>query len=338
MADPAILYAGVLEHMPGGVLAIDINGRVQAFNPAAERMLGLSAADAKGRLFAELFFDSADDDDVAQAVLDAIYEADDRHTSDIEYNRGGDTIWLNLTASALWSHPVPCAARHKVGVVVVFIDITQRRAAEEALRRANDELERRVTERTYELAAANIALHGEITERIRAQEQLAYLADHDTLTGLPNRRLFEQRLASAIQQAEAFALVYLDLDGFKAVNDTHGHAMGDWLLQVVARRLETCVSEGDTLARLGGDEFALILMAADTGETVRVAVQHIIQQVSEPCRSEDDVLLRIGVSAGIALYPPDGDEPRGLIQAADAAMYAAKRGGRGTWRMAPART
>ena len=334
MADPDILYAGVLEHMPGGVLAIDISGRVQAFNPAAEHMLGLSAKEAKGRLFAELFFERADDDDVAQAVLDAIYEGEAQHSSDIEYRKDGDTIWLNLTASALWSHPSPSAARQKVGVVVVFTDITQRRAAEEALRRANDELERRVDERTRELAAANIALHGEITERIRAQEKLAYLADHDALTGLPNRRLFEQRLAFAIGEGQGFALLYLDLDGFKAVNDSHGHAIGDWLLQAVASRLESGIREGDTLARLGGDEFAIVLQGVRTSEAVEAAAGHIVQHISEPYRSEDDLPLRVGVSVGIALYPQHGEGQRQLTLAADAAMYAAKRDGKGTWRLA----
>lgn len=335
MADSDILYAGVLEHMPGGVLAIDMHGRVQAFNPAAEQMLGLSAECVRGRLFAELFFDDAAQDEVAQAVLDAIYEANNRHISDIPYRRGDRTIWLNLTASALWSHPSPNEARHKVGVVVVFIDITQRKAAEEALRRANDELERRVDERTRELAEANASLTIEIAERIRAQERLAYLADHDALTGLPNRRLFEHSLTAALTEGGDFALLYLDLDGFKGVNDTHGHGVGDWLLQIVSRRLEHCLRDGDMLARLGGDEFAIVLRAVRTAQEVQVVAEHIVQHLSEPYRLDSGIVLRIGVSVGAALRPMGGGTPRDLIQATDVAMYEAKRSGRGTWRMAP---
>jgi len=335
MADSDILYAGVLEHMQGGVLAIDMKGRVQAFNPAAERILGLRAEHVRDRLFAELFFENAAQDDVAQAVLDAIYNADDRHNSDIQYNQGDRTLWLNLTASALWSTPLPGQPRSKVGVVVVFIDITQRKVAEEALRRANAEMERRVTERTQELAEANSNLKIEIAERARGQARLTHLASHDELTDLPNRRLFEQRLMATMAEEDEFALLYLDLDGFKAVNDAHGHSVGDWLLQTVSRRLEGCIRDGDTLARLGGDEFAIVLRGVRTAEDARIVVEHIIQHLAQPYRLDGGATLCINVSVGVAMHPYAGGALRDLIQAADAAMYEAKRRGHGSWKIAP---
>lgn len=335
MASTDVLYAGVLEHMQGGVLAIGKDGRVQAFNPAAEAILGFPANFIMGRLFAELFFNDPANDGFAQAVIDAIYHAEDRHQRDIEYRRDDATIWLNLITSVLWTQPDRGEEPVKAGVVVMFIDITERKVAEEALRLANEELEQRVAARTRDLAEANQNLRLEIAERKRAQEQLAHLADHDALTNLPNRRLFEQRINGLIEAGADFALLYLDLDGFKAVNDGHGHAMGDWLLQGVARRLATCVREGDTLARLGGDEFAVILRSAHGTEGTLKVIRRIIEHISEPYRPDGEAVLKIGVSIGAALYPQAAGGLRDLIQAADTAMYEAKRAGRGTCRMAP---
>ncbi|MFT0858617.1 diguanylate cyclase domain-containing protein [Ancylobacter sp. G4_0304] len=344
MADADILYTAVLEHMQGGVLAIGMDGRVQAFNPAAERLLGCSPERLRGELFASLFFDNPANDGFTQTVLNAIYDAEDRHNQDVEYHRPDGPIWLNVTTSVLWTPELPGAEATKAGVVVLFVDITERKAAEAALRRVNDELERRVDERTRDLAATNYALKLEIAERVRAQERLAHLADHDALTGLPNRRLFEQRLGEAIDAGDGFALLYLDLDGFKPVNDTHGHATGDWLLKSVSRRLAVCVRDTDTLARLGGDEFAVLLRSSLAEDGVLTVVQRIIEHISEPYHAEPDIVLRIGVSVGFALQPQaDGALSkrraralglRELVQAADAAMYEAKRAGRGTWRKA----
>jgi diguanylate cyclase (GGDEF)-like protein/PAS domain S-box-containing protein len=333
--DPAILYAGILEHMQGGVVVIDLQGRVQAFNPAAEQMLGLPGDRAREQSFGSLFLGDPANDGFAQAVLDAIYEPGDRHNRDIEFHRGDRSIWLNLTTSVLWSRPAPGGMPRKVGVVALFINITQRKLAEEALHRANTELEQRVQERTRELHEANHSLQAEIAERIRVQEELAHLAEHDALTGLPNRRLFEHRLTIAAAGDKGFALLYLDLDGFKAVNDTHGHDVGDWLLRSVARRLESCVREGDTVARLGGDEFAIVLESANEPEDALVVAQRIIAHISEPYHGLGEIRLRIGVSVGVALHPRAGWALDDLLQAADAAMYSAKRAGRGTWRIAP---
>lgn len=338
MVDPDLLFRHILENMQGGVLALDGKGHVRAFNPAAERMLGLSPELAGAHPFATALFDDPANDGFAQALLDAVYEADAPHNRDVAYHRGEEQLWLNLTTSALWAAPEPGAALCKVGVVALFVDITKRKEAEAALLQANGALEARVAERTRQLADANVALKREIAERVRAEAQLAHLAEHDALTGLANRRRFEQCLEEAVDEGETFALLYLDLDGFKAVNDAHGHEMGDWVLQKVSRRISGCVRAVDMVARLGGDEFAVVLRSAATATAVEAVVRPIIARVEETYRPGGDLKLRLSVSIGIALHPKVGTTPAALLQAADKAMYAAKHVGQGTWRWAEPHT
>lgn len=322
MVDHLLLYARILEHMQGGVLALDAKGYVEALNPAAERMLGLAPRHAGTRPFATALFDNPANDGFAQALLDAVYEADSPHNRDVEYHLDGRTTWLNLTTSALWSDPAPGKAPRKVGVVALFIDITERKQAEAALHHLTAALEERVEQRTRQLAEANLSLKLEIAERVKAQDTLAHLAQHDALTGLANRRRFEDCLTAAIAQGEEFALLYLDLDGFKSVNDTHGHGMGDALLKSVSRRLEGCVRDGDTVARLGGDEFAIILRSTCTAEEVEAVIERITRKVAAPHSPRLDP--GISVSIGVARYPEAGQTPRELLHASDRAMYAAK--------------
>ena len=328
MVEPDILFTRILEFMQGGALALDRRGHVRAFNPAAERMLGLSPTLAGEQPFATVLFDDPANDDFAQALLDAVYEADTCHSRDIEYYRGGQHAWFNMITSTLWSHPSQDDPPRKVGVVALFIDITERKMATAELRRANEELERRVQERTRQLAEANLKLQREIAERVRAQEQIAHLAEHDVLTALPNRRRFERCLAATVEEGGSFAVLYLDLDGFKAINDTHGHDTGDGLLQGVADRLKACLREEDVPARLGGDEFAVILKSIRTIPEAEPVVSRIIDHVGAPYYPDDDLELKVSVSVGIALHPEAGRTPRALLQAADRAMYEAKRGGR----------
>ena len=141
MVEPDIVFSRILEFMQGGALALDRRGHVRAFNPAAERMLGLSLERAGEHPFATVLFDDPANDDFAQALLDAVYDADSRHDRDIEYHRDGQRVWLNMITSTLWSHPTQDGPARKVGVVALFIDITERKMATAELRRANEELE-----------------------------------------------------------------------------------------------------------------------------------------------------------------------------------------------------
>jgi diguanylate cyclase (GGDEF)-like protein/PAS domain S-box-containing protein len=176
-----------------------------------------------------------------------------------------------------------------------------------------------------------VGIASDISELVDSREQLSNLAYFDTLTGLPNRALFQDRLRQAMIQTRrehaVMALVFVDLDNFKAVNDTLGHAIGDELLVEVARRLHERVRESDTVARLGGDEFAIILMdAKGAEEMVRIAT-HLVEALSVPYKlSGYDVAG--GASLGITFYPIDAMTPEELLKNADVAMYRAKERGR----------
>ncbi|MGM0702846.1 MAG: EAL domain-containing protein [Pseudomonadota bacterium] len=179
------------------------------------------------------------------------------------------------------------------------------------------------------------ALFNDITHIRENEERIKRLAYYDALTGLPNRRLLEDRLELAIRHAHRnqsrLAVIFLDLDHFKQVNDTLGHAMGDELLVVIAERLQTRLREDDTLARLGGDEFLVLLPDLDeVDEATRIA-RRLIEAVSEPSQLGEHS-FRVGASLGISLYPDDADSAEALIHDADTAMYRAKQEGRNAYR------
>ncbi|MFQ5863168.1 MAG: EAL domain-containing protein [Candidatus Brocadiales bacterium] len=171
----------------------------------------------------------------------------------------------------------------------------------------------------------------EIAGREQAQEAIQQMAYYDTLTALPNRLLFNDRLTLALAHAhrnkEMLAVLYLDLDRFKVINDTLGHTVGDKLLQGVAERLVSCVRGGDTVARLGGDEFTLLLPGITKTENATNIARKILDVIKQPLRV-DGRELRITTSIGIALYPDDGKDAGTLLRNADAAMYHAKEQGR----------
>lgn len=172
----------------------------------------------------------------------------------------------------------------------------------------------------------------DITEHKLVAERIQCIAHHDSLTGLPNRLLFSDRLNHAMSQAKRdacqFALMYLDLDKFKPVNDSFGHAIGDELLQGVASRIRTEVRESDTVARVGGDEFVVILPNIASRKVAETVAQKIITAIAMPFQlGSQKEPVEIGVSIGIAIYPADANDADALIKAADRAMYKAKQVG-----------
>lgn len=178
-----------------------------------------------------------------------------------------------------------------------------------------------------------VSTHEDITERRRAEAQIAHMARHDGLTNLPNRISFRESLQEALSRDEGkgLAVLCLDLDRFKNVNDTLGHPIGDVLLQKVAIRLRQCVGETGVIARLGGDEFAILQSGADRPTDTTGLAQSIIEALSVPYEIEDHHII-IGTSVGVAIAPTDGNDPDQLIKNADLALYRGKADGRGMYR------
>jgi diguanylate cyclase (GGDEF)-like protein/PAS domain S-box-containing protein len=180
-----------------------------------------------------------------------------------------------------------------------------------------------------------VATCEDITARRRAERQVVFMAQHDTLTRLPNRAMFRERIQQAVEQVGrsiGAAVLCLDLDHFKAVNDTLGHPIGDRLLCGVAERLSACVRQVDAVARFGGDEFAVVQVGPERVEDVAVLAQRIIDVLSLPYELDGHRIV-IGVSIGIALLPSDGTDPDTILKHADIALYRAKADGRGTFRV-----
>jgi len=219
--------------------------------------------------------------------------------------------------------------------VVMITGLGDERVAVEAMREgAYDYLSKTSLQPARVRAVIEGSLRwGEMEAQLdQARERLHHLSLYDTLTGLPNRNLFFDRLEQALSGAEragsGLALLMMDLDGFKAVNDSLGHAGGDRLLTEVGRRLEQMARRCDTYARIGGDEFAAVLVGCDSLAGAVTIAERLRVAISEPC-IVDGELVRVGMSVGVALYPDHGGDARTLLAHADGAMYLAKGGSRG---------
>jgi diguanylate cyclase (GGDEF)-like protein/PAS domain S-box-containing protein len=232
-----------------------------------------------------------------------------------QYKRkDGSVFWCKLVGKAIDpAHP-------SEGSIWIYDDVTAEHAARAHLEASRDALEKAVAERTAELEQA----------KARAQ----HLADHDALTGLPNRRLLEDRLTQALalsqRNRKQTAVMFIDLDRFKPVNDSLGHAVGDVLLKEVSQRLVSQLRVGDTICRIGGDEFVVVLPEVKRASDVAQVAQKVIEQVSQPAVI-DERELAVTCSIGITVFPDDGHDAETLIRNADAAMYHAKELGRANY-------
>ena len=229
-----------------------------------------------------------------------------------------------------------------VALARVNTQLSRRRAeqqvalANEELRKANEDLERRVEERTHRLIDANQRLKEEIADREELQARSQYLAYHDSLTGLGNRLLFKEQLDEALKDVSVtphpLAVLFLDLDGFKAVNDTLGHSVGDLLLKSIAAKLRDLLPSTDRIARLGGDEFAILQISSPQPTSSTSLAERIIEIVAQP-HNIDGHDVTVGASIGIAIARPGEMSTENLLKSADLAMYSAKSEGRGTYRI-----
>jgi diguanylate cyclase (GGDEF)-like protein len=206
-----------------------------------------------------------------------------------------------------------------------------------AERRAHTETQLLEANEHLVVAAVHSQTMTELAEH--ATMQMSFKAERDFLTGLPNRALLTDRLAQSIALAQRHgkrvALMYLDLDHFKDINDSLGHSVGDQLLQSVAKRLEGCVRHSDTVSRQGGDEFVVLLSEVEAVQDAALAAEKFIKAMAEP-HLIDGHRLNVTLSIGISLYPDDGEDAEAVLTNADTAMYHAKRGGRNNyWRFTP---
>ena len=279
-------FAGALT----GMLLMDLEGRIIDSNPAIQKLLGHTHGELEGRLAS--VFVHPDDRSEARSAYERMIavEATSLRLHHRFVHRDGEVLWVDASASL-----VRGSDGHESFAITMIQDVTQRKEAEAAL-----------------LAQA------ELNE---------YQALHDGLTGLANRTLFRNRIDHAVKTARRAdaraAVLVMDLDGFKEINDSLGHAAGDELLVELGRRLEAALRASDTVARLGGDEFGVLLPNASVPDDVLRAVERMRQAIESPVNVQG-LSLSLEASIGIALYPEDGEDVETLLQRADGAMYHAK--------------
>lgn len=291
-------YRMCFEQAADGIFTVDKNGNFLNANCAGLKMLGYAK------------------DELLPLNLRELIPEEDRATNPLRLGEimSGSAITHERRITRKGGTVIPVEACAKLlpdgSIQSIVRDITERKKAEETIRNLVADLEAQ-------------------------KEEMAYLANYDSLTGLPNRKFLHTILYHYLtrnrRNVNSMVILYLDLDGFKGVNDTLGHATGDLLLQGVSIRLVASLREEDTVARLGGDEFIVIL--EETGDSNgAIVADKIIQCLSEPFLHKDRE-IRIGVSIGIAVSPPDGDDVGLLIKRADRAMYAAKARGKNCWHL-----
>ena len=320
-------YQIILDNAMVGIVVLR-DRRVTHCNRAFEQLFGWGPGELDGRLSREWY------------LTDEEWEEGGRRC--YEPFKRGEAFVGEMVLRHRDGHPIVCEVRSKavdssrleLGSIWITMDITARKRAEQALREAQTDLERQVRERTEQLHRTVKALEQKVQEQEAADARIQRLAHYDALTGLPNRSLLEDRCRHLIHAAErhgqSVAVMFIDLDHFKTVNDSLGHRVGDAVLVALAQRLRQEVRAQDTVARLGGDEFVLLLPETDADGAACVA-QKIVAAAQEPFQAYGHELT-VTPSVGIALYPRDGVDLDALARAADVAMYRAKEDGRNTWR------
>lgn len=284
-----------LNSIGDAVLSTDVAGKVVYLNAVAEEMTGWSRREATGRPLAEVFriIDGA----TRKPALDPLAEA-------VRQNKV-----VGLTANCI---------------------LVRRDGSESAI----EDSAAPIHDRSGQVTGAVIVFH-DVSAARAVTQKMAHLAQHDFLTNLPNRMLFGDRVANAIslarRHARKCAVLFLDLDGFKRINDTLGHPAGDELLHSVSRRLVTCVRGSDTVSRQGGDEFVVLLSEIEHAADAAVSAEKVLLVLALPHHVAGQE-LNVTASIGVSIYPDHGADAETLIKCADTAMYQAKEKGRNTFR------
>ncbi len=297
------------------------NRVIQRSNRYLEQMTGHAPGALIGKSSEVLFADRADWEAAARDAYERT-EPGQTHEAEVRFKRTDGSTFLCRSVGRRID-----AGGDEQEWIWSFDDVSAERATLESL-------ERLVAERTAELQSANARLEAEISERKLAEGRARHLADHDALTGLPNRRILEDRLTQALalsyRNRKQTAAMFVDLDRFKTINDSLGHAVGDQLLKAVAERLVKQLRVGDTVCRIGGDEFVIVLPEITRGSDAAQVAQKIIDTLSHPIGLEGRDIT-VTPSIGISVFPEDGSDAETLIRNADAAMYHAKEMGRSNY-------
>ncbi len=288
--DQGMLLSGITDHLGAGVIVVDGLGAMAFSNPEARRLLGFSATQLEEMSFLELLLVGPTEEDSPPVASPA---------SAAQWKNYSGEAWLKTNDNQ--SLPV---------------DLT-------------------ITPlRQIDSGAFFVAVFIDIRDRIEAKQQLRALAYYDTLTGLANRSLFFDRVRVAIRRARrakrGLVVLVADLDNFKQINDSYGHASGDELLAKVAQILQSCIRESDTVCRLGGDEFAILLESVDAAQDVMHLAKTISAALGQPVTVQEGE-VHTSASIGIAFFPQDGESVEDLLKNADVALYRAKETGLGSY-------
>jgi diguanylate cyclase (GGDEF)-like protein/PAS domain S-box-containing protein len=284
-------YRVTLTSIADAVICTDAEDQITFINPVAERLTGWPLSDATGHLIDDVFqiVDATTRKAIASSTIKEIEhnQTEKLTIGRILIRRSGDEIFIEDSIAPIYNRGGKLS-----GSVIVFRDVSKAKAL---------------------------------------AEQIVYASQHDSLTGLPNRTLLIDRINQAIalswRNMDQVAVLFLDLDGFKHINDSLGHLTGDRLLQSIATRLQECVRNPDTVCRLGGDEFVILLQEVAYNEDAAITAKRVLQTVSEP-HFIDEHNLYVTASMGVSIYPDDGADAEILIKNADTAMYQAKEDGR----------
>lgn len=292
LEESELRFRTLLDSMPTiSVQGYDEEGKTLYWNKGSEKVYGYSRKEAVGRNLLDLIIPEKMQDGVREAINLMASSGEARHAEELTLRRKDGS-----PVTVYSSHAVIILPDKKPQIYCIDIDLTDYKQQE---------------------------------------AQLAFLAQYDPLTHLPNRHYFANQLEQALKVARRenlqLAVLILDLDNFKNINDSYGHKTGDLLLQRVAEKLQICCRETDSLARLGGDEFAILIEHLDTPEDAARFAQELLQNLQQPMLLEQDLELSTAASIGISLYPTHHDNVEALLQGADAALYKAKSEGRNTY-------